>query len=151
VQLTRSVVYDDLSRPVSVTDRRGYATSFEYDSAGRLAATEDALDSRLEVERDTAANPVVERTIERLPGGGTYQVETAHAYDALGRPVRTTDALGNVSQLHFDARGNLLREIDAEGHLTSTATTGSIGCSNRCGRATSRRASNTTLRPAGRR
>jgi RHS repeat-associated protein len=117
-QLTRSVVYDDLSRPVTVTDRRGSTTSFEYDSAGRLAATEDALDNRTEYERDALGNPVVERTIERLPGGGTHQVAIGYGYDARGRRVRATDALGNISQVHFDARGNVLREIDAEGHLT---------------------------------
>ncbi len=112
--------YDPASNLVRTVDPLGRQTQFEHDAAERLAAREDAAGNRLEWTLDAAGNPIQERSVETLPGGGgdPVTVATGRAFDALGRPAEEVDAFGNRTHLHHDARGNLLRVIDPEGFFT---------------------------------
>ena len=44
---------------------------------------------------------------------------TFYGYDAAGRSVAVTNALGQVSLSFYDASGNLTNSVDALGHSTT--------------------------------
>lgn len=86
---TSTSTYDALGRLQSSVDDADNASSYGYDSAGRLAWEDDALGNRV-----------------------TY------AYDAYGRQVSATDADGGVTSVEYDARGLVAAQVDAMGGRT---------------------------------
>mgnify|MGYP001439383918 CR=1 FL=1 len=45
--------------------------------------------------------------------------ETAYAYDADGRLISMTDALGNVTGFEYDSRDRVIKVTDAKGNATT--------------------------------
>ena len=138
--------YDPLNRKTRQTLAAGTAlaqtTQFEYDTAGNVAARIDANSQRtdfvydvmnrlIEVrladpdgtgplarpiskfEYDRRGNPV--RSIDPLGNAITQN------YDALDRPTRTTNALGQSTLYEYDRNGNLIRQTDAAGNVQQYA------------------------------
>ncbi|MCB8978742.1 MAG: hypothetical protein H6657_15085 [Ardenticatenaceae bacterium] len=101
--------YDAEGRQLTYTDQDNQTTTYEYDALGRLVRT---------IYPDATS--------------------TATAYDALGRVISETnelgqttlygygadletitDALGNVTQRELDSDGNVVRQTDANGNVTT--------------------------------
>jgi len=95
--------------PVGSPDEQ--ITTYEL-SGGRIVASTDALNRRIEYEHDTAGNAT---RITRL--AGTPKAITAFiTYDpVLHRPLTITDPNGNTNTLAYDAKGNLIRSTNALG------------------------------------
>lgn len=141
---------------VSVTDRNGLVTTntyradrphyldelrdplgnravkAEYDAAGRLIATTDALGDRSEQAYDpdrfteTMADAMGNvTTLVYDPRGNVVRETnplgrtTLRAYDADDNEIGTTDPRGHTATRTFDSRRNLLSETDALGGTTS--------------------------------
>lgn len=124
--------YDKVGKLLSVRDARGNTTSYRYDAADNVILEIDALGNETYYEYDLRGNVLTEtnalgqvtthnydangqRTSTTNPRGFT----TYNAYDALGHRVTVTDPLGIVLQRVYDAAGDLRREIDGEGQVTS--------------------------------
>jgi len=95
---TRSV-YDDSNRLIWTVDAVGGVTQFAYDHAGRLEKKTQYA-TAIAYTGDPAT--VVRASNDRV---------TLYGYDSAGRAVVTVDALGGVSQVVFDAKGNAVQRI----------------------------------------
>jgi RHS repeat-associated protein len=85
--------YDDLGRPVRTVSPQGVITTQTYDLGGRLLT-------------QTIAAP------------GTAPTTTSYTYDALGRRLSTTDALGRTSSQTYDAASNVISTTRPDGVTT---------------------------------
>jgi RHS repeat-associated protein len=127
-----SIVRDALGRIVRIGDAAGNATTFVYDGAGDLATAtspEDEtttfryLDHAL-VEAEDPRGEIVLRNVYGPDG------RLAQTVDAFGRPILfdhrlsenvevVTNRLGKDRLYEYDARGNVIREVDELGHETT--------------------------------
>ena len=112
-----------------IIDPRGVRVSRnEYDDKGRLVATIDADNHRIEYTHNLDGR--VETIRDRRGNASTYAYDsegrvtaesnalgetTLHSYDANGNEQTTTDPLNHVTRRTFDARGNLLTETNPLG------------------------------------
>ncbi|WP_390342926.1 hypothetical protein ACFJIS_21260 [Variovorax boronicumulans] len=125
------MVYDAAGRRVSQTSAFGRpeaaTTVSVYDGLGQLIKTVEARGVELSQSDTTWA--LVQRQqlgIVNAAGGGLLQASltqvqrdalaarytTTYAYDAVGRKISTTDALGGVTQSSYDANGNVVKITD---------------------------------------
>ncbi|WP_425508302.1 transglutaminase domain-containing protein, partial [Tahibacter amnicola] len=104
----------------------------EYNDEGRLVASVDAENHRIEYTHDIAGHTEI---IKNRRGYATTFVyddngwvlsetnaldeQTAHTYDTNGNELTTTDPLQRTTTRTFDARGNVLTETN---HLQQTTT-----------------------------
>ncbi len=101
-----------------VTDDNGHTTSFNHDTANRLARVTDARGNRRDFTRDANGNRVgVLLTDKRDSGAADEQFQTTSAYDALDRLTSAQDNVGNTSSFAYDSRGNVTRATDARGNI----------------------------------
>jgi RHS repeat-associated protein len=137
-------VYDALGRRVARRERVDGAwqtTVFEWDDAGRLVAEQKPNGMRREIGYDVAGRPV---TLSTLRDGvletvlsSTWQdgrlvathdsvrdATETYTYDAAGRVTRTVHALGEATELAYDARDRL---IDVTLRLPDGSALGSLG------------------------
>ncbi|MFT3856662.1 MAG: Ig-like domain-containing protein [Aquabacterium sp.] len=122
---TRPVIrmsYDAVGNVLSITDPLNHTTTYSYDKLSQRIGTTDALNHTATMAYDamgrlTRSTDVLGRT-------------TLNQYDGLGRLVKVTHpdpdgAEGSqaspVTQMRYDAAGNLLATTDAEGRVTRYA------------------------------
>jgi RHS repeat-associated protein len=129
--LTARVDYDNLGRPVAVTDPVGGVTRTEYDVAGNKTATVDPLGRRTEYVYN-ARNELIETIYPDAThvdnkydavGELTATIDeagrkTEYQYDALGRQVKTIYADGTSTQTEYDAAGRVTAQVDERGNRT---------------------------------
>jgi len=111
---TLSYVYDAADRLASVTDSLGNKVTYAYDLKGNR--TQD-------VTRDP--NGTVVRQVDLAFNARNYpnQVSAAGSitqliYDAVGNLTQVTDPNGNISQHQSDALDRVIRTVDAIGGMT---------------------------------
>ncbi len=98
-----SLQYDDAGRIASVSDAEGHQTALRYDPRNRIIATSrDGI--TLTTSYDAFDHPV-----ETAFGddAGTHPLQR-FGYDAAGRAMWTTSAIGIVSTWRYDTEGKLL-------------------------------------------
>ncbi|MDN6886457.1 hypothetical protein QMO14_22970, partial [Variovorax sp. CAN2819] len=126
------VVYDKLNRISQQTNYEGTVTQYTYDSVGNLISTTTAAGTS-EARTLSARYDIQGRLIGELSGvgsallvGGQTQAQIdaiwvqyglAHAYDAAGRRVSTTDAYGNKTLFFYDLDGRLTHTVNALGEV----------------------------------
>ena len=82
--------YDALGRVAASTDGRGNTTTLSYDAQGRVAWTESPL------------------SLGEGQGEGASVARTTYGYDALGRQVAVTNALGEATYTAYDAENRVV-------------------------------------------
>ncbi|HPH98642.1 MAG TPA: polymorphic toxin-type HINT domain-containing protein [Anaerolineaceae bacterium] len=107
--------YNAAGQVVSVTDPMNQTVSYEYDGAGRLWKVRDALDQVVITYAYNADSTLA--SVTRPAAGGDYVV-TYSSYDGLQRARHVADNAGHVSDVTYDAYGNLLTSTDARGVVT---------------------------------
>ncbi len=103
----------DLAHNMVSSDRGGCVHQFAYDARGNLVAWTDPENHTRRYEYEPVFNKPV-RTWDALG-----QVTTMD-YDQAGRLVRTTDALGNISTIAYDGFGNVIRTVEPSGAVVET-------------------------------
>lgn len=132
---TSTCSYDTLHRIVRETDPQGVETHHAYDAEGQLVSTTRAAGTS-EARSQLARYDVQGRLVAELAGEGAAlltgeqsaeevaaiwsQHGTRHAYDAGGRRVSTTDALGRKTLFFHDADGALTHTVNAAGEVEET-------------------------------
>ncbi|GAA3643402.1 RHS repeat-associated core domain-containing protein [Streptomyces chitinivorans] len=103
--------YDDLGRPVQVTDGRGRTLHYTYDDRDRVIEVDDGVYDTVTFTYDDDGN----RTA-RTDATGT----TTWSYDALGRETIRTLADGSATVLSYTADGQVDTYTDPTGTVDYT-------------------------------
>jgi len=116
-----------------VTDPRGNATTYRFNSAGYLIQRTDALGQTTTSERQPGTNLLLNTTdplgrVTRFSYDGNGNVTSitdpagntrTFTYDpTFSKVASVTDAMGGVSTYVYDGRGNLINTSDALGNAT---------------------------------
>ncbi len=117
-ELVTTYDYDGVGNLMAITDPLGHATTYHYDSADRLKMVRDAVGNEQEIELDGQGNAMRFIRREQVPVGPPVTVIETAKYDALGRPMERSDALGNTWHTTWDARSRARRTTDPEGATT---------------------------------
>ncbi|MDR6411297.1 LysM peptidoglycan-binding domain-containing protein [Paraburkholderia terricola] len=112
---TTTHAYDAQGKLLRTTDPLGYATTNAYDAFGNVVETADQLGNLTRFSVD-ALNRVVQVT---SPTGDTVYTQ----YDAFGQAVRVTEG-GAVTLMEYDALGRLVKATDAMGYAERYAYDG---------------------------
>jgi len=99
-----------------ITQPDGSYLDFEYDSARRLVAIENAVGERMEYELDAAGNRLAERIFDDQ---GMLRFELQQLYNQLGRLTASITGTGHLTSYDYDAAGNLTDVTDALENATS--------------------------------
>ncbi|MCG7872835.1 MAG: GH-E family nuclease [Candidatus Thiodiazotropha lotti] len=121
--------YDDADRLLT-SEKGGDTTSHSYDRVGNLLSrtdaenritryTYDAMNRRLSLALDNYSESYSYDLAGNLTGKTTPVNRFSYTYDDLNRQLSETDNLGSVSGTSYDANGNVLSQIDANGNTTS--------------------------------
>jgi len=110
--------YDVEGRTTSGVDRAGRTTTYSYDALGRLTRTTypdgnytgNGYDSAGRLVRSIQAEVV--SLGQFVPPTITERI-TYYGYDAAGRRIAITNALGEVTNSAYDANGNQTNVVDA--------------------------------------
>jgi YD repeat-containing protein len=130
--LTSTYQYDAFGNLIRSTDAGNNSTTTYYDQAGRTRAVMQAtraiegnasFSGLTEFTRDAFGN--VKQQVERANGAGNISLNSyttssnsndrinSVKYDSWGRAIETTDALGNVQYMSYDANGNVAKQWQA--------------------------------------
>jgi RHS repeat-associated protein len=109
--------YSDRGVPQTRTDPLGCVTRYTFDSDGRLLEERDAVGLVAKSTYDANGN-VLSRTVAQPPPSEAPQLTTFFAYDAVGRPTRTTEPDGAVTQVRYSAAGEETEREDPLGRVT---------------------------------
>jgi RHS repeat-associated protein len=118
----------------TVTDPRGFTTTYRFNAAGFTVSQTDALGQATTYSYEPATNhllsvrdPLGRTTSFTYDADGNVLTVTgadgharAFTYEAaVGRVRSVTDALGHTVELRYDARGNVRTVVDARGRETT--------------------------------
>ena len=138
-----------LSTATTVTDPRGHAASYKFDSQGRMTSATDALGHTK--AQTWTANSDVQTSTDAFGSGSTPGNTTTRSYDSLSNPTSVklpsgamasasyaqgsgcngttgdayqarciTDDSGNTQMLTYDAAGNQTRQTNTSGGGSTT-------------------------------
>ncbi len=110
--------YDRVGNLMGMTDPLGHQTTYHYDGAHRQKQVRDAMGNEHEVELDGQGSPMRFIRREMMPDGSMVEVVETAKYDALGRSMEQSDALGNTWHTTWDARGRPRMTMGPEGAMT---------------------------------
>jgi RHS repeat-associated protein len=105
--------YDKVGNKTVMRNERGFVTTYAYDGMNRLITVTDSLNHSVTTQYDAADNRIAVTNAK----GDTM----SFAYDKLNRLVTTTDAYGTIINKNvYDANGNVIKKIDAQGYLSAS-------------------------------
>lgn len=102
-------VYDIVGQLTSTTDGLGRITTYTYDEARRLTEITNSQNQTMHFTHDVMGN--VTKTEYKDSSGNVEFFEDA-AFDALGRLMTATGALGQDTNLRYDEEDNLITITD---------------------------------------
>jgi RHS repeat-associated protein len=106
---TTATAYDELNRPVTVTDAHGKVTTTAYDVDGNVTSTTDPLSHTTAYGYDDADQQV---TMTDPLGKVTH-----YGYDDSGNETSETTPLGNVRKWTYNGEGRQVTDIDPRGNV----------------------------------
>lgn len=98
-------------KPTSITDARGFSTTFTYDTEWQLLAITDPYNATTTFTYDNAGNLKTQTD----PVGNTH----TWVYDSRNRVIAETNAAGRVTRYAYDAVGNRTNRTDGAGVVTT--------------------------------
>jgi YD repeat-containing protein len=105
------MTYDAVGNVITLTNARGFTTTYQYDGLNRLVKETDALSKITQTFYDGQGNRI--SVIDRNGNATTYQ------YDLRQRLVNTIDALNQMTTQAYDGNDNRISVTDRNNHTTS--------------------------------
>ncbi|WDM67618.1 LysM peptidoglycan-binding domain-containing protein [Xanthomonas cucurbitae] len=109
---TTTFLYDSAGRRVYTIDPSGAVARMFLDSGGRVVAQRTY---QARINTLPASAQALDAVLDSTQAGPTSWRQTQSAYDAAGRLVRQTDALGSTETYSYDGAGHLLSRQDRNG------------------------------------
>ncbi len=130
--LTTKMTYDGMNNMTSVTDPKGYKTTYSYDSNGNLIGVSAPESVTTSITVDSKGRPTqitdpmgMKTQMQYNSYGNVTKVtlpalslSTSSTYDAASRLTSTTDALGRTTSFTYDKNDNLTCSTDAASNNT---------------------------------
>jgi RHS repeat-associated protein len=112
--------YDSVGNRLTVTDQLNHTTTATYDSDNLLASVTSPLGNKATYFYDQNAK-LVKRVDPRgnVQGANPDDYASTFTYDAAGRLLTETDALGHQTAHAYDKVGNQTSVTDAKSHITA--------------------------------
>jgi RHS repeat-associated protein len=111
-----SYTYTPSGQLASVALPNGYAVTYTYDPAQRLVAAADNRNNRIAYTLDAMGN----RTREEVKDpSGQIALATTRSINQLNRVASVAGAVGQTTQMAYDANGNLLSQTDPLNQTTA--------------------------------
>ncbi|WP_415842170.1 Ig-like domain repeat protein, partial [Paracidovorax anthurii] len=117
---TASYRYNATGTLAQSTDAQGFAKNYVYNTFGEEVRRTAALGAGAVQTVDTAYDRRG-LAVQRVQDPDTLRLAGTVTYDAFGRAVATTDALGQVRTQAYDRLGRLIAATDALGRRATTA------------------------------
>ena len=122
----KKTTYNAAGDVVTVQDRRGGITRYEYDPVGRVRKKVDPNGAVWSYDWCAAIAGGASSGCSSCSRGGDSFCELVdpngnrivQTFDALGRVTKVVDTLGNSNVIEYDAAGRRIAETDANGHTT---------------------------------
>ncbi len=111
--------YDGSGNLTQLTDALGNATRYIYSHEGFKLSETDADGTKTTYTHDASGNVLTETTTRTDENGNLQTQVTRYGYDAKGRVVETTDALGNITKTEYNAINKEAASVDAFGKRTT--------------------------------
>jgi YD repeat-containing protein len=109
---TQSYTYNASGTVATATDELGNVTTDGYDAFGELITQTLSLDAGV-TRTDTVSYDRRGLAIAMASDATGINATTSSTYDAFGRPIRSVDANGRLTQRFFDRDGRLIQTTDA--------------------------------------
>jgi RHS repeat-associated protein len=112
--------YDSVGNRLTATDQLNHTTTSTYDSDNRLASVTSPLGNKATYFYDQ--NGKVAKLVEprgNVQGANPDDYATTYTYDAAGRLVTETDALGHPTTHAYDKVGNQTSVTDPKSHISA--------------------------------
>ena len=106
---TSSYSYTPSGQMASARLANGYGVSYSYDAAQRLVAATDSLGNSIQYTLDAAGNRIRE---EVKDAGGVIASVTGRIVNNLSRVTAVQGAVGQTTQLGYDANGEAISQTD---------------------------------------
>lgn len=113
--------YSSTGKTTRVVQPDGIWIKMQYDGADRLVAVEDSVGNRVNYVLDAAGNQLRE---EVRDGSGALKTFIDRTFDTSGRMTTVAGAVGDVTQLRYDANDRLLESESPLGTLSRSAYDG---------------------------
>lgn len=108
--------YDAAGQLIKLTPPDGHPIHYRYDAAGRLIQIADKLGNRIAYTLDAMGNRIREEVFD--PANTLTQTHRRE-FDALSRLWKAISAQEQLTELGYDANGNLTQSRNPLAHLTS--------------------------------
>ncbi|MEU8819586.1 polymorphic toxin-type HINT domain-containing protein [Actinoplanes sp. NPDC048796] len=116
---TAAMEYDKTGRQTGITDSGGARTKTEYDAAGhKIKEISPTGGITTFTYTDDGLMASVTEPRGNVEGADKERFTSHFEYDLAGNPVKSVDALDNVSTTKFDALNRTVSTTDANGHVT---------------------------------
>jgi RHS repeat-associated protein len=116
--LTRTVVYDANSNPITTTDRRGVVTTNLYDELNYRTSSRLSGPFGPDITVETLTPDVMGNPVSRVD---QYNATITFTYDGLHRLIKRTLPGGYFEEQTFDGNGNVTSTKDRNGRVTTMA------------------------------
>lgn len=107
--VSKTLVYNAVNDPTSVTDARGTVTTYGYDAAGNQTSVAQAGTTVGTMTYDGAGRV--------LTSTDANNKTTTYTYDAVGNTESVTDPLGNKTTYTYDDAGRVLTRVEPKGNV----------------------------------
>ncbi len=110
--------WSDHSQVLTTTNDNNHSTSYQYDTANRIATVTDAKGNTVNNSYDGNHNKISMLETDKSDlGNPDQQFSTTYGYDGLNRRFQTIDNIGNTNRIVYDSRSNKAKSIDAKGNV----------------------------------
>ena len=116
-----TIVYTPTGNVASATQPNGHSVAYEYDAAQRLIAAADNRGNRISYTLDAMGNRVRE---EVKDGSGAIALVTSRVINHLNKVAAVQGAVGQTTQIGYDANGEPISQTDPLNQTTRQALDG---------------------------